>query len=67
MKTELTLGQLALIAATRGALGAGIGLLLAGRLPPQRRSELGWTLLAAGAFSTLPLMLMVARRRTDSS
>jgi hypothetical protein len=65
MKTELTLGQLAAIAATRGALGVGIGLLLAGRLTPQRRRELGWTLAAAGACSTLPLMIMVARRRTD--
>jgi len=36
-------------------LGAGIGLLLADRLSDDRRKAVGWTLLAVGAVSTIPL------------
>jgi len=54
-ETRLTLPELALIAGTRGMLGAGIGLLLADRLPDSRRKAVGWTLLLVGAATTVPL------------
>ena len=51
---SISLPTLMLVAATRGMLGAGIGLLLAERLGP-RRVRIGRTLLAIGALSTIPL------------
>jgi hypothetical protein len=67
IKTELTLPQLAAIAGTRGLLGVGLGLLLAGVLSPERRRAIGWTLAAAGACSTIPLVVMVVRSRNVGS
>jgi hypothetical protein len=55
----ITLPELGLIAGTRAALGAGIGLLLADRLDPGRRKAVGWTLLLVGAITTIPLALEV--------
>jgi hypothetical protein len=61
METRLTLPQIGLIAGTRGALGAGLGLLLGGRLDRNRRNAVGWTLVLIGAISTVPLVLMALR------
>ncbi|MBX6314869.1 MAG: hypothetical protein IRY99_18410 [Isosphaeraceae bacterium] len=58
-ETQLTLPELALIAGTRAALGAGLGLLLADRLPEGRRRAIGWTLVLIGALSTVPLAFEV--------
>ena len=64
MKTvELTFPELALIAGTRGILGAGIALLLADQLKPEQRKSVGWTLFAIGALSTIPLALEVLGKR----
>jgi hypothetical protein len=61
--TELRLPELGLVAGTRGLLGAGLGLLVAGRLSDARRKDIGWTLFAIGVLTTLPLALMVFDRR----
>ena len=58
-KTRLTLPELAIIAGTRGMLGAGAGLLLADKLDDSERRILGWTLLIIGAVSTIPLAMNV--------
>ncbi len=60
---NVSLPVVALIAATRGLLGAGIGLLIAGRLDPDRRARLGRILLGIGAASTIPLAATVIRSR----
>ena len=52
------------VVATRAALGVGIGLLLAGRLPDARRRAVGLTLAAIGAATTVPAVLSVIRSRT---
>jgi hypothetical protein len=62
-KVELPFPELGLIAATRGMLGVGVGLLIAERLAPARRRAVGWALLAVGAASTVPLMLDVLSKR----
>jgi len=54
-ETRISLPELALVAGTRALLGAGIGLLLADRLPDSRRKAIGWTLLVVGAATTVPL------------
>ncbi|HET6881275.1 MAG TPA: hypothetical protein VFI31_14030, partial [Pirellulales bacterium] len=58
-ETRLTLPEVGLIAGTRGMLGAGIGLLLANRLSGEQRKTAGWTLVAVGALTTVPLVLQV--------
>jgi hypothetical protein len=58
-ETRLTLSELALIAGTRAALGAGLGLLLADRLPESQRKAIGWTLVLVGAVTTVPLVFEV--------
>jgi len=62
-KAELTLPEIALIAGTRGMIGAGAGLLLADRLNDDQRKSIGWTLLIIGAISTIPLAIEVLSRR----
>jgi hypothetical protein len=58
-ETRVSLPELGLIAGTRAALGAGLGLLLADRLSPDRRRAVGWTLLTVGVVSSIPLAFEV--------
>ncbi len=62
-RTEIALPELGLIAATRGLLGAGVGLLLADRISEKPRKAVGWTLLLIGVLSTIPLAWLVLGRR----
>ena len=66
-EASLPLPLIGLIAGTRGMLGAGIGLLVAHRLDPRRRRSVGWTLLLAGALSTIPLLMRVRGSLSDRS
>jgi hypothetical protein len=59
---KVTVPELALIAGTRGMLGAGIGLLVAGRLSDDQRRILGRVLLTIGAITTIPLAFQVFHR-----
>jgi len=57
---EVTVPQIGLIAGTRAMLGAGIALLLSEKLSDeQRRAIGGWTLVAVGAVTTIPLVLQL--------
>jgi hypothetical protein len=56
-KAELTIPEIALIAGTRGVLGAGIALLLADKLNEDQRRAAGWAMFLIGAISTIPLVL----------
>jgi hypothetical protein len=68
MKTaSLTLPEVALLAGTRVALGAGAGLLLAECLDRQQRKTLGTALLAIGVVSTIPLARMVLGRLSEKA
>ena len=60
--TELRLPELVLLAGTRAVLGAGVGLLMAERLSEAQRKGIGWTLVAVGVLTTIPLALMVFDR-----
>ncbi len=54
---------LAFVVATRAALGAGIGLLLAGKISDSRRRTIGLTLVSIGAATTIPAAWAVLRSR----
>ena len=60
----LTLAEIMLIAGTRVVLGAGIGLLLAGRLNKDERKAAGLALTLVGALTTIPLVLAVAGKKS---
>jgi hypothetical protein len=64
--TEIRLPELALLAGTRGALGAGVGLLLSDKLSEEQRKSIGWTLVAVGVLTTIPLAAMLLGRRRSS-
>jgi hypothetical protein len=65
MKRELRLSlpTLVSVAATRGLLGVGAGLLLSERLARKRRRRAGFALLGLGLVSTIPLALRVMGSR----
>jgi len=56
---EVTVPQIGLIAGTRAMLGAGIALLLSEKLSGEQRRAIGWTLVAVGALTTIPLALQL--------
>ena len=61
--TELTLPELALIAGTRGMLGAGAALLVSSKLNSDQRKAVGWTLFVIGLISTVPLAINIFSKR----
>ena len=63
---ELNFPTFGFVVATRALLGVGIGLLLADRIPADRRRTLGATLVAIGAATTIPAAIAVARSRRRS-
>jgi len=65
-KTELALPEIALIAGTRGVLGAGIGLLLADKLNNDQRRAAGWAMFLIGAVSTIPLVLNIVSKAHEN-
>ena len=66
-ETRVALPELALIGATRGMLGIGLGFLVAERVPRRQRMIVGAVLAAIGAISTIPLAIRVLRRRATDA
>jgi hypothetical protein len=60
---SLTVPEIALIAVTRGAIGFGAGLLLAGKFKREQRNMLGWTLFVMGLASTIPIAMRIFGRK----
>ena len=63
---RLNLSDIFLIAMTRGMLGAGIGLLAAGKLNDQQRLAVGRTLVLVGTVTTFPLVWRVFGQHVPS-
>jgi hypothetical protein len=63
---QVSLPELVMIAGTRAILGAGLGLLLADRLPQAQRKAVGWTLFSVGAVITIPLIFEVLGKSSAS-
>lgn len=59
----LTVPEIAIIAATRGAIGFGAGLLLADKFRRAKRKTLGWSLFLSGLASTIPIAMHVFRKK----
>jgi hypothetical protein len=54
---RVTFPELVLMAGTRVALGAGIGLLIGDKLGRDTRKGAGWALLGLGALTTIPIAI----------
>jgi hypothetical protein len=64
MKTyPVTVPEVAIVAGTRAVAGVGIGLLVSGFLRPDTRRALGWSLLAIGALTTIPIAMALFGKR----
>lgn len=64
MKTyNVTFPEIGIVAATRGMAGAGAGLLLADFIPKDTRRAVGWTLLAIGLLTTIPIAMALFGKR----
>lgn len=63
----LTVAEIILIAGTRVALGAGIGLLLSNKLNKDQRNAAGLALAIFGGLTTIPLAISVIGRKTARS
>ena len=63
----LTIPEIILIAGTRVALGAGVGLILAGKLDDSKRQGAGWALLAFGVLTTIPLILNLVGKASPTN
>jgi len=63
---SLTIPEIGLIAGTRVALGAGMGLLIFDRLNKDQRKAAGWALLGMGILTTIPLVLGVVGKRPSA-
>jgi cation transport regulator len=59
---DVSLPEIAFVAATRGMAGAGIGLLVSGLLAERSRRKIGLALLAVGLLTTIPIALTARRR-----
>ena len=59
----LTIPEIGLLAATRAALGVGVGFLMSDRLNEDQRKGAGWALFGLGVLSTIPLVVNIVRKR----
>ena len=62
-ETRLSMPELALIAGTRAALGAGVALLFGDLLTKEQKKAVGVTLFLVGAVTTVPLLAEVIGKR----
>jgi hypothetical protein len=67
LERKLTLAEIFLIAGTRVALGAGIGLLLSNKLSKDQRNAAGLALTLVGALTTVPLALNVIGKKAPTT
>jgi len=61
--TCISIPELALIAGTRAALGAGIALIGGDRLTEEQKKAVGWALFLVGVVTTAPLLADVIGKR----
>ena len=62
---NLTIAEIILIAGTRVALGAGIGLLLSSKLNKDQSKAAGLALALVGGLTTIPLALGVMGKKNS--
>lgn len=66
-KEIVTVPEIAFIAATRGMIGFGAGLLLASKMKRERRRVVGWSLFLLGLTSTVPIAMRLFGKKHRSA
>lgn len=66
-QVTLSVPEAILVVATRAMAGVGVGLLIGNYLISPERRKLGWSLLALGALSTIPLAMRIFPRIRDTT
>jgi hypothetical protein len=66
-KANVSLPELAMLAASRAMTGMGLGMMIAQRIAPEKRKVIGWTLFAVGALSTIPLAFEILGKDSEST
>jgi len=56
---SMSIPQLGLVAATRGLIGFGAGLMLANKISRDKRKAIGLPIFIAGVASTIPIALHI--------
>ena len=64
-KLSISVPELMFVAATRGAIGVGLGLLLSNALSRKTRKAIGLPLFVIGALSTIPIAIQVFERKVE--
>src|SRR5262249_2398428 len=59
---RVSIPELAFVGGTRGILGAGLGMLLAGQFSHRTRKRIGVALFVLGALTTIPVFIGIRRR-----
>ena len=67
MERKISIADLILIAGTRVALGAGVGLLLSNKLSKDQRKAAGLALALFGGLTTIPLVLGVVGKKSATA
>jgi hypothetical protein len=62
-RKSLSIPEVAIIAGTRAALGAGLGLLLGDYLSREQRRAVGWTLFGVGVVTTIPIAAQLLKSK----
>lgn len=58
-RRSLSIPELAINSGTRAALGAGVGMLVSEFMTREQRRAVGWTLVAVGAATTIPIIVQL--------
>jgi hypothetical protein len=66
IERKVTIAEIILLAGTRVALGAGIGLPLSSRLNNDQRKAAGWALALVGGLTTIPLAMDVLGKKNSA-
>jgi hypothetical protein len=66
LERKLSIAEIILIAGTRVALGAGIGLLLSSHLNDDQRRAAGLALALVGGLTTIPLAIGIISQRSEA-
>jgi len=64
-KYPVTLLQIGMLSGTRATAAAGLALVLASRIPREKRAAIGWSLLGAGSIFYLTLVADVVLRNKE--
>jgi len=58
-RLDISLPELVLVAATRGAIGVGLGLLISNAISRKKRKAIGLPLFVGGLLSTIPIAMNI--------